>query len=520
MNGNVCNPNNVHEDETKEIMMTSSSLSFVPTNNNLGSKNNNDNDNNNDNNISDYWRPTSYPTNYTNVQKNATEECSSFNENVANDAGVVVSSEACSYCKNNDMKTKSWSMLELNEMKAIHGLQDDMMEGILSLDSNEFAEEGDEDEYEEDDNFLFIDCDVDETDRNKQTDIGSSSSYDTNTNEWHVTNPCVNIQRNKKDKRKRGRKFQSGILQNLGLKRSMSMGILPKHYSSTRNQSHRMKDVEEPEHSSISRNDDGTNDAVSSLDVSHHDYSNRHGINLGRILQDDGCRFTESPLSVTEYCKGQDIATSAIEVAAPAAAVTTTVTAAKRTLSLNRMNRICPSTRSSSSASYCYRSPSQHPSPAKMPQSSILKKSTSMVHLQCGDNPTNTSCNTGKMKRVTSFSTLEIREYNVTIGDNPGGKQGPPLSLDWDYCQDRTIRIDIDRYEQMRAPRRKKHEMYMPGSIRMWTLMKYLGFSLREIEDASKAADVIRKKREKSIKYQNYYDLQYRVGKILKIGRG
>ena len=32
-----------------------------------------------------------------------------------------------------------------------------------------------------------------------------------------------------------------------------------------------------------------------------------------------------------------------------------------------------------------------------------------------------------------SFSTLEIREYDITLGDNPGGSQGPPLTLDWKY---------------------------------------------------------------------------------------
>jgi hypothetical protein len=37
-----------------------------------------------------------------------------------------------------------------------------------------------------------------------------------------------------------------------------------------------------------------------------------------------------------------------------------------------------------------------------------------------------------KMKSV-SFSTVEIRDYRMTVGDNPGGKIGPPVSLGWKH---------------------------------------------------------------------------------------
>jgi len=119
------------------------------------------------------------------------------------------------------------------------------------------------------------------------------------------------------------------------------------------------------------------------------------------------------------------------------------------------------------------------------------------------------------MKRNISFSTLEIREYNITIGDNPGGRQGPPVSLDWNYCPDSTVKMCIETYEEHRGQRRSKPEMYMSGSIRMWTLMKENGFSMREIRDASKAAESIRKDRKKSIKNKKIHDLQYKVGRLV-----
>ena len=158
--------------------------------------------------------------------------------------------------------------------------------------------------------------------------------------------------------------------------------------------------------------------------------------------------------------------------------------------------------------------------PKKKPAQSILRKTNSMLDFQQPQHQKmeQTKTSSSSMKRTTSFSTLEIREYHITIGDNPGGRNGPPISLDWDYCEKSTVRVKIDEYEEMRPPRRARHEMYMSGSIRMWTLMKELGYSLRDIESAAKEADSVRKKRHKSIKYSNVHNLKYKVAKALRIG--
>jgi len=157
---------------------------------------------------------------------------------------------------------------------------------------------------------------------------------------------------------------------------------------------------------------------------------------------------------------------------------------------------------------------------SKKPARSILKKSTSMPDLGGQNHPQlpipSLEMPSSSTMRSISFSTIEIRAYNITIGDNPGGCQGPPVSLDWNYCPDSTIKTDIDTYEEHReGNRRLQHEMYMPGGIRMWTLMEDLGYSMREIMDASKAAESIRKDRAKSIKNKKIHDLQYKVGKLL-----
>mmetsp|Transcript_29964 Transcript_29964/g.42507 ORF Transcript_29964/g.42507 Transcript_29964/m.42507 type:complete len:165 (+) Transcript_29964:135-629(+) len=53
-------------------------------------------------------------------------------------------------------------------------------------------------------------------------------------------------------------------------------------------------------------------------------------------------------------------------------------------------------------------------------------------------------------KKRVSFSTLEIREYCLTIGDNPTCIDGLPISLDWEHTEKSTI--GIHTYESLKVP--------------------------------------------------------------------
>lgn len=102
------------------------------------------------------------------------------------------------------------------------------------------------------------------------------------------------------------------------------------------------------------------------------------------------------------------------------------------------------------------------------------------------------------IKRTTSFSTLEIREYPITLGDNPGGAQGPPISLDWEHNKKQTKVIPLEMYEELRPPRRTRHEMHMAHNLRRWRLIREKGYTLKDLEEASRAAEAVRKQRKKS----------------------
>jgi len=105
--------------------------------------------------------------------------------------------------------------------------------------------------------------------------------------------------------------------------------------------------------------------------------------------------------------------------------------------------------------------------------------------------------------RTTLFSTIEIREYQTTLGDNPGGTQGPPISLDWDYSSDRTQMLALEEYEETRLPRRSESELHMNDRNRRWMLLREKGFSLMDIHKATMAAESVRVQRRKSMQCQN-----------------
>jgi hypothetical protein len=107
-----------------------------------------------------------------------------------------------------------------------------------------------------------------------------------------------------------------------------------------------------------------------------------------------------------------------------------------------------------------------------------------------------------------SFSSLEIRSYNIIPGDAPT-TSGPPISLDWDYDPGSTTTYDVNYYESFRsneAPRRNKSELLMPGSYRREMLMsREWGYTKGQVDRAAVEARRVaegRSKMRKNLKMQ------------------
>jgi len=153
--------------------------------------------------------------------------------------------------------------------------------------------------------------------------------------------------------------------------------------------------------------------------------------------------------------------------------------------------------RSPSSLHKAYRSTNARPTqPFK--SRAILKQSTYGTTATTNHRQQNTTKKTAKIKSCASFSTLEIREYQITLGNNPGGYQGPPISLDWNHDDEKTIRMSLDEYEMNRLPRRDENDMYLPECLRRWKLLEN-GISMKAMQKATKAAEATRRQRRNTI---------------------
>lgn len=82
--------------------------------------------------------------------------------------------------------------------------------------------------------------------------------------------------------------------------------------------------------------------------------------------------------------------------------------------------------------------------------------------------------------RRVSFARLEIRQYNVVMGDHPYCSQGCSLQLGWDYTDEPSQ--DVSEYEAHRKPRRQIHEMKLSPQERHDILLSedYDGMELRK----------------------------------------
>mmetsp|Transcript_22221 Transcript_22221/g.33358 ORF Transcript_22221/g.33358 Transcript_22221/m.33358 type:complete len:185 (-) Transcript_22221:290-844(-) len=80
-------------------------------------------------------------------------------------------------------------------------------------------------------------------------------------------------------------------------------------------------------------------------------------------------------------------------------------------------------------------------------------------------------------KKQVSFGTVDIREHNVRLGNNPSCSSGPPIALEWEAR--RSIVLSVDEFE-VRANRRTREELVMPRHVRE-DILRRRGYSRKEI---------------------------------------
>ena len=103
------------------------------------------------------------------------------------------------------------------------------------------------------------------------------------------------------------------------------------------------------------------------------------------------------------------------------------------------------------------------------------------------------------------FTTLEVREYALCIGDNPGAMSGPPISLDWQWYtgegegEDPGVRVlDLEQWEAYRGRRRTLQEMCRGERRRFDILHKEWGYTMQQIRTATRPVNIARAQRRRT----------------------
>ena len=102
---------------------------------------------------------------------------------------------------------------------------------------------------------------------------------------------------------------------------------------------------------------------------------------------------------------------------------------------------------------------------------------------------------------MVQFGQVEIREYSITVGDNPSCSSGCPISLDWCYDEN-LIQLPLDQFEKCRVEgRRSRDQIKMPAEVRYQTLREW-NIPRKEILTVQRQCEEIRHQRRRSCKNQ------------------
>ena len=133
-----------------------------------------------------------------------------------------------------------------------------------------------------------------------------------------------------------------------------------------------------------------------------------------------------------------------------------------------------------------------------LPMPSAMKRTdstASFFHNNSNQRNTNTeslSESSEKLKRNVSFSNIHVRDYNLTIGDNPSTLYGTPIQLDWKFVEQEPV--DLDSYEGERPRRRTIRQMHINSFQRAHILRAYQHTN-EEIKNAKRDASKARRQR-------------------------
>ena len=116
--------------------------------------------------------------------------------------------------------------------------------------------------------------------------------------------------------------------------------------------------------------------------------------------------------------------------------------------------------------------------------------------------------------QMVRFDTVEVREYERKMSDNPWTSSGPAIGIGWRYDPRDIVTVDLDEYESGRdGLRRTKPELAIPATVRERMLLE-VGYSRHEISKAAKAARKEKGRRAASVQNQKFDPIIERVDSL------
>ena len=106
-----------------------------------------------------------------------------------------------------------------------------------------------------------------------------------------------------------------------------------------------------------------------------------------------------------------------------------------------------------------------------------------------------------KLTKAVSFSCLEIRSYDLCVGDNPACSHGAPVSLDWTY-EPRSETISVMAHQNNKEYKGCKHHRVriMDASERHRKLCNEFGTGMAEIRRSALEVERVKRQRKKSLR--------------------
>ena len=124
--------------------------------------------------------------------------------------------------------------------------------------------------------------------------------------------------------------------------------------------------------------------------------------------------------------------------------------------------------------------------------------------------------------KQVKFNTVEIREYDIILSNNPACEVGPSIEIGWDYTDVNTAdnAIRVSQYEKERFGKRRveKHgrqsKLYL-SQVRREAILKEAGYTDKEVKAAIRDKQKARLQRSVS----TFESLGTRINATIKGGR-